>query len=146
MSDTTTPAQVTPLWSDEALAALYMPTEDEHGYLVHPSIMFMLINVRASYEAERVRLIAELAESQRYALQLERALGEAWTPVPDGEYHPGGGNRVLAYPLVVSHNEVDNRMTLIMCGPHGVLLDDGWRLMRRRTSSPTAGEEGDNAA
>lgn len=90
-------------------------------------------------QSEVTSLIAELAESQRRIAELERRIGEAWTPVPDGEYHPGGGNRVLAYPLVVSHNEVDNRMTRIMCGPHGVLLDDGWRVMRRRTSSgPTA--------
>jgi hypothetical protein len=78
-----TPAQMTPLWSDQRISSFSgnASTAFEARHLFDA-----MRRVRDDYEAERQRLIAELAESQAYALQLERALGEAWEPVPDGRY------------------------------------------------------------
>ncbi len=83
MSDT--PAQGTPplLWSEanvrDALSSYPMTLNGalQVNLANYESAIAICNRIIGSYEADRQRLIAELAESQAYALTLERALGEA---------------------------------------------------------------------
>ncbi len=81
---------------------------------------------------------AELAESQAYALQLERALGEAWTPVPDGIYDAGGGTTISIMSV-----ENPNHLAIVQrrkgnktIGEIHLSVPD-FAICRRTSSSPT---------
>ncbi len=130
-----TPAQgTTPRWSDTQVTKAAHHNSQHVSY--YSSTLHALRQMRDDYETDRQRLIAELAESQAYVLRLERALGEAWQPVPDGEY--SGGNlkvHVLAgrYVMATKAQHDDNGREYW----NGASLPDEYRLCRRTSSSPT---------
>jgi len=88
-------------------------------------------------DAERQRLIAELAESQAYALQLERALGEAWEPVPsEYEIVEENGDCLNIEDGTISTSRPDTDAERY--ARFWFTLPDNIRLCRRTSSSPTA--------
>ena len=83
---------------------------------------------------DRQRLIAELAKKQAYILQLERALGEAWTPVGDGYIVPTvTDDEVWAYER---DGKLGKAIVIRKDHFHGdIILADGYALCRRTSSS-----------
>jgi hypothetical protein len=130
MTDTTTPAQGTPPLKSEHL----WPVVDSWGLDESDEPDSQRWVIKAMVHDLRV-LKAELAESQAYALQLERALGEAWQPVPDGEVQDVSN----CDDFIVSLNG-SKITTWQERNGHYAILPPDIRLCRRTSSSPTAGE------